>query len=211
MKSTVIADPREATAPLEILPAEPEGSVRPNLTERPADFAAVLVSAIFVALGLASPQAADLLLRLFFVTVALGYVALHAFRTLLPVTSSERIYSPFDGRLSQSAPAAVPLPLRDIELELEAAESAWGERRRTIPDATVERIRKEVAKRLIQRHALNLHDSTHHPRIRALVSEPTWSLLLSLPYRRASSRSAFAPPPVPLAELNRVLDDLEKL
>lgn len=191
-------------------PAPPPGPrAGRTLAERPVDVAMVVGSVAFVAAGLAWPQAADMLLRLLFVSLAAGWVATRAYRSVHPVQSSERRYSPFDYGLADAAPPAAPRALRRLASELHAADRpyTW---RETIPATAVRTIRTDAARRLNEHHGLTLRNPGHHARIRSIVSDPTWHVIRP---QGAGARpgGGAAPTSVPLSGLGHILDELERL
>jgi len=134
------------------------------------------------------------------VTLALGFVASRAYRALLPVAAT-RSYSPFDALGAARTTPAAPHTLRKLTAELGAANEARRARHTAIPRPVRWAVIDEAARRLAEHHGLHLHDPDHHARIHALVSEPMWLLI-----DPGESRE-----PVPLSQLDVILDDLEKL
>jgi hypothetical protein len=66
-----------------------------------------------------------------------------------------------------------------------------------------------ATERLWAHHGLNLHDPTHHDRIRRLVPADVWSVIRP---DRVEADGRVAPrPPLPHADLTRLLDDLERI
>jgi hypothetical protein len=196
----------------EVPPAPPPRRVNPavlKLVERPVDMGLVGGSAAFVIAGLSWPQAADILLRLLVVSLALGWIANRAYRSLQHMQSRERYYSPFDDTLAEGAPPAAPRALRKLLSELRAADRPRA-RRATIPASALRTIRMEAAGRLNEHHGVSLSDPQHHERIRPMVSDAMWHIVRPDGVRLRPDGAA-GPTSVPLTELDRILNELERL
>lgn len=166
----------------------------------------------FLVAGIIWPQAADALLRMLLVTLAVGFVTALAHRVVRPVRATHDVHSPFGRVPAPRAPAVAPHALREFTTELGAAEAARSARRTTIPLLARLTVRREASRRLAQHHGLSLDDTTHHPPIRSLVSEPTWQLIRpGDPRTRPARERTTREHSVPLTELGRILDDLEAL
>lgn len=172
---------------------------------------AMAVSSLgFLVAGIIWPQAADALLRMLLATLAVGFVTALAHRAIRPMSATHDVPSPFGRVAAPRAPAVAPQALRKFTTELSAAEAARSARRNTIPLLARLTVRGEATRRLAQHHGLSLDESAHHPRIRSLVSEPTWQLIRPGDARTRSARDRTARgQSVPLNELGRILDDLE--
>ncbi|HLT90638.1 MAG TPA: hypothetical protein VKZ85_06810 [Woeseiaceae bacterium] len=181
-------------------PARPLRRSDPDLPIGPLGIATIVVSLAFLLAGILWPQAASALLRLLLVTLALGFVASRAYRALLPVAAT-RSYSPFDALGAARTTPAAPHTLRKLTAELGAANDARRARHTAIPRPVRWAVIDEAARRLAEHHGLHLHDPDHHARIHALVSEPMWLLI----------DPGESSEPVPLSQLDVILDDLEKL
>lgn len=166
----------------------------------------------FLLAGLLWPQAAEALLRLLLATLAVGFVLVRGHRAMRSVRATERSSSPFDRDVATRRPPAAPHVLRRLTADLSAADDARRARRTAIPRTVRWTVVDEASRRLAEHHGLSLDDPTHHPEIRSLVSEPTWSLIGPRdPRAGPGKRSAGRGGPVPLTQLDRILDDLEGL
>jgi hypothetical protein len=207
MISRWAASQRDLTSP-------PHGdeAPRPMSSAYVLGVSAVVISLAFLTAGIVWPQAAETLLRTLVVTLAVTTVVVHAFRTLLPVHAAGEISTPFDGSVGGWTLSAAPHPLRRLTDELKAADDARAAPRTPVPMSVRLIIRDEAARRLSERHGLNLGDPTHHARIQSLVAEPTWRLLRSADPRVRSGPEAVPPTRiVPLSQLDHILTDLERL
>ena len=176
---------------------------------RPALAAAVVVVVGFLVAAVLWPHAADGLLRLLLATLAIGYIGVRGHHVMPPIIRDP--YSPFGRDPLVTNPAAAPLPLRKLIGALQAAD-ATGPKGRIIPGAICAFVRDEAARRLARKHRLDLDEPRHHAQIRSLVLEPTWLLIRPAlspeqPLSHAHGRSCA----VPLSQLDRILDDLERL
>lgn len=175
----------------------------------PFGIAAIVVCVAFLAAGIAWPQAAESLLRLLMVTLAGGFVAARAWRAL-PARTTRDAYSPFDG--TARTPAEAPQVLRTLTTELRAADHDRAARRTPIPWPVRRTVIGEAARRLAERHGLDLEDPEQHARIRSLVSEATWLLIDPRGReRRPGTRATAGSRLVPIARLDSILDELETL
>lgn len=201
-RSTGAATP----TPRPVQTSAPAPSVRPIAASVTVASIALLIA------GVAWPQAADALLRVLLVTLAVGFVAALVYRAIRPVVTTRDVHSPFGRYVAMRTPAVAPQALRKLTSQLGAAADARSAERTAIPLSTRLTVREEASHRLTERHGLSLGDPTDHPHIRALVSQPTWLLirphdLQAPPRTRQTTRSQS----VPLSQLGRILDDLEAL
>lgn len=172
----------------------------------------VIASVAFLAAGITWPQAAEVWFRLLLVALAVGFVAARAYETLQPVSTRPDVSSPFHGHAITRSPTAAPEALRELTRELDAADDERLARRSEIPRSVRWTVIDEASLRLAEHHGLSLDDPAHHPGIRSLVSTPTWSLIHpSDPELRPDARAPVASRRVPLSQLGRILDDLERL
>ena len=162
----------------------------------------LLVCGAFLLAGILWPQGAGALLRLLIAALVVGFVLARAYEALLPARAGRAEPSPFDGDVLARTPPAEPTRLRDLRRRLAAADEARQSARATIPWIIRQTIIREASSRLARRHGLVLEDAGDDAAIRRLVSEPTWRVL---------HETETAPTPVPLMDLDRILDDLESL
>lgn len=172
----------------------------------PFRVAAVLASAVFLLAGLVFPQAAEAFLRLFLVTVALGFIVARAYDAYLPSRMTLDFYSPFHAGERRTGVSEAPEPLRKLTAELKGA-GKQGAERREIPRGVRWRLIDEAARRLAD-HGLDLEDPGDHDAIRGLVSPDTWSLIRPFDAGAARRGATTAPP---LSRLDPILNDVEAL
>ena len=180
------------------------------LLARPARPAAVALILATLVASLLWPNAADGLLRLLLVMLAIGYIALRGYRTLPPLLDDR--FTPFGRNPLLDDPPVAPEPLRRLLKLLDAGVAGSATEAGAIPGSILRTLREEAGRRLTDRHRLDLHDAADHPRIRQLVTEATWEVIRPSP--PASPRSADSTRTgrtVPLHHLDRILDDLETL
>ncbi|MBW2255673.1 MAG: hypothetical protein JRI25_13875 [Deltaproteobacteria bacterium] len=184
---------------------------RPTLKPTPWGMIAVVVSLGFLVGGILWPGNAESLLRLLLTALALGWTAARALGIDLPTATMYDSYSPFDGGLADSSPPSVPYVVRRRARVLAAVDDPDGGTLRPIPWPVARGLIHEAARRLESGHGLRLSCPTDHIRIRPLVSEVTWTLLgLGAPtstHPAGDTKKRV----VPLARLDDILDDLERL
>jgi hypothetical protein len=183
-----------------------------ELLASPVGLAIVVGSIAFVIAGLAWPQAADALLRLLLTTLGIGFVGVRVYRAVQPVRSAEKVYSPFDGLTAGRTPTVAPREVLRRAAELKAADDEHVAQRTTIPPSALLTVRKEAQCRLAEHHGLDVLEPSHHPQIRSLVSASMWGIIR--PHEseiHPSSRPMSRRTSVPLSQLGRILDDLERL
>lgn len=180
--------------------------------KRPGLTAAAALVTLFLIAGLYWPHAGDGLARLLVAALAVGYLGFRAYGVVPPVLVHP--HSPF-GREPQPLTAeGAPLPLARLTRALNAAAGTRGPTAGRIPASVATALREEGARRLMEGHRLDLADPRDHPRIRALISEPTWVLLrpadaASRPPARGAARAEAGL--LALSQLDSILDDLERL
>lgn len=205
------SDPASARCIETTPPSQSRGRSDAGLMERPVDLAVVTTSGAFVLAGIVWPQAADSLLRLLFATLAAGFITVRAYRRIQSAAASEELYSPFDDESDVQVSAAAPRPLLTLARQLSAADDVRAAERKAIPPAALLTIRTEAERRLTEHHRLALLDPDDHLRIRPLVSDRMWRIIRpDLAGAGPGGRPASLPM-VPLSELGRVLDELERL
>lgn len=184
-------------------PPHERESVVPPLT-----MAVVVGSIAFVLAGFAWPHAAGSLLRLLLASVAIGFVAVRAYRAVEPAASAFGRYSPFDPRPAAPPPPLTPEAIARYAIDLAVADDPRTAGRRPLPPVARTTIRHEAARRLATHHSMRLDQAGDHAGIRALVSDSLWRLIRPAgPDARAVARYDA----VPVSALAGILDELERL
>ncbi|MGD2068902.1 MAG: hypothetical protein PVI57_09550 [Gemmatimonadota bacterium] len=168
-------------------------------------------SLAFLVAAVVWPQAAEMLLRILVVAVACGFVLARAHRAGLPERMTDESFSPFRSRAEGPGPRAVPLVVRAFGEEVRAADHPRVARRTEIPWVVARTVGREVSRRLAEHHGLRLDRREHHPRIRGLLSEPTWHLVAPTASEEEVDAGTSSYGSVPLSRLEPILDDLERL
>jgi hypothetical protein len=192
------------------------------------------LSGAFLVAGILLPGAAEILLRLYLLTLAGAFVAVRAGDVELPRRMTLDAYSPFTDERATRPPPEAPPNIRQRTSLLAAADDPVAARRTSIPVAVKWAILDEARHRLAERRGLDLNDPNDHPGIRSLVSAETWHLVrppervgaAAGPADTGLDRSVVpepdagshpdsnrgpALPPVTLDRLPSILDDLERL
>ena len=171
----------------------------------------IVVSLVFLLAGVIWPGVADTLLRVFLWGLALGWVAFRGLGAGIPAATMHDSYSPFDGPPLEVPPSPVP----DVVRRRARAVAAIDDPRRgpagPIPWPVAQGLILEVVRRLEKGHGLRPDLPGDAPRIRRLVSDPTWALLGLEARPGRLDLSGPGDRRVPLARLDDILDDLEKL
>jgi hypothetical protein len=161
--------------------------------------------------GILWPGIAESLLRVLLASLALGWVAARALGAGLPTATTYKRFSPFDGVLADAPRPATPDVVERRARTVSAADDPNGGSHRPIPWPVTETLLRETARRLEQGRRLRLDRPDDVARIRSTVSESTRTLLgLGDPGGPPGSRDA-KERVIPLARLDDILDDLERL
>lgn len=166
----------------------------------------------FLVAGVLLSGAAEILLRMYLLSLAGAFVATRAWDAELPRRMTLDTYSPFTTERAIRPPPDAPAAIRQRTLLLHAADDPEAARRTPVPVSVRWAALGEASHRLAERRGLDLNDPEHHPRVRALVSEATWRLIR--PPESARAPGGDSGPeilPVTLDRLPSILDDLEKL
>lgn len=176
----------------------------------PFGFVVTGTSLAFLVAAIVWPQAAETLLRILVVAAGCGFLLDRAHRAGLPERMIDDSFSPFRSRAGGPGPRAVPHVVRAFGDEVRAADDPRLARRTEIPWMVARTVGREVVRRLAEHHGLRLDRREDHPRIRRLLSEPTWLLVAPAAYEDdAEGTSSYGA--VPLSRLEPILDDLERL
>ncbi len=172
----------------------------------------VAASAVFLLLGLAWPQAAGALLRLYLASLAVGFVLARAYEALRPSRAMGDLYSPFDG-YDPGHQRAAPRALHELTRRLRAVDDPGSAPTATVPVAVERTLMEAAAQRLSDRHGLTLGDPADRDAIRAAVSEPLWQLLRPRAYAGvgAPDSDLTRGRPLPVSGLAAILEELETL
>lgn len=172
----------------------------------PLALGAAGLSLAFLGAALLWPPAAEALLRLLLVTLAVGYAAARIVERLAPVSHDGGSGTPFERAPPPATAPATPHVLRDLRAGLAGADTARRARRTPVPMAVRWTLAEEARRRLAERHGLSADEARHQAAIRARVSDPTWRLL-----RPEEVEVGPDAPGLPLSDLERILEDLESL
>lgn len=160
--------------------------------------------------GILWPGIAESLLRILITSLALGWAAARALRMGLPAATMYDSFSPFDGILADAPPPSVPDVVERRARAVVAVDDPQGSHR-PIPWPVAQTLIRETVRRLEEGRGLRLGRSEDVLRIRRLLSESTWTLLgmgdSTDPSRAGGAKESM----VPLAQLDDILDDLERL
>lgn len=181
---------------------------RPARESSPWGLVAVAVSLGFLVGGIIWPGVAESLLRILLIGLALGWGAARALAIGLPTATVYGTFSPFDSDLTDRLPPSIPDVVRRRARALTAADDPERGALRPIPWPVVQDLIHEAARRLEKGHGLRLGRPGDGARIRAMVSESTWTLL-GLEGPSGAFEGAYHA--IPLARLDDIIDDLERL
>jgi len=184
---------------------------RPAPEVSPWALVTVAVSLAFLVAGIMWPGVAESLLRVLLIGLALGWGAARALGIGLPTDTVWGIYSPFDSAFGDLPPPAVPDVVRRRARALARADGASGGPVQPIPWPVAQDLIHEAARRLESGHGLRLGRPTDAPRIRALVSEATRTLLGLDDSAGTSDPEGAVYRIIPLSRLDAIIDDLERL
>jgi len=184
-----------------------------EFSQDPGPWALVVmgVSVVFLVAGVIWPGIAGSLLRVLLAGLALGFLAFRALGSGLPSATVYDTYSPFEGSLADRSPPSTPDVIRRYARTLSLADDPEAEAGAPVPWPVARELLRELGRRLENGHGLRLEHPTQATRIREMVSAPTRALLgLS-----GTSGSGAPPHPedrfIPMADLDDILDDLERL
>lgn len=182
-------------------------SLVPSQAIGPFGMASMAASAVFLVLGLAWPQAAGALVRLFLATLAVGFVLARAYDALQPARSTDDPYSPFDG-YDPGERRVAPWALQELTRRLRTADHDAPAGEAWIPMSVEQMLIDTAEQRLADGPGLRLRDPADRDAIRSRVSEPMWRLIRN---RTLTDSGPSRGRPVPLALLESLLDELEQL
>jgi hypothetical protein len=182
-------------------------------TAQPSAWAveAVAVSLVFLVAGILWPGVAGVLLRVLVVSLALGWGAARALRANLPTAAVHDSYSPFDGEPLDIPASAIPDVVWRRARWLTAIDDHRGGDLRPIPWPIARSLIHEAVRRLEKGHGLRFGNPADTARIRHMVSEATWTLLGQGAGADTADLGRIKARWVPLAQMDDILDDLERL
>jgi hypothetical protein len=168
-------------------------------------------SMAFLSAGILAPGTAEVLLRTYIVLLAAGFLASRSYQSGLPSRKSNDIYSPFTDERATHSPPETPPEIRRLAVELQGLDNPTQAEREVIPLELKRAVIAELSHRLSERHGLDLTDPNHHTAIQQIVSSTTWRLVR--PGRATGMRGGTesSQPPIPIARLSSIFDELEKL
>ena len=175
---------------------------------KPVSIVIVVVSVIALSAGLIWPHLAGSFLRILLALAGLSVVVRWSVHARLPRRVVSDVYSPFDSDATPPTPSATLAGIQSLTVLLAPSDSSVDALRAPIPEAARRTVTTHADHRLAERHGLRLESPSDHDRIRALVSDATWSLIRPRPARGPSS---FLDDPVPQERLEAILDDLEQI
>lgn len=165
----------------------------------------VTVAAVLTVVGISSPRVAGRSGQLLLITIGLAIAVV----AVQPVFAriEQRRSEPFVTTPPQTPRATMPNQMAQIV-------DAFTNRANTtqngafVPTPLLRRITTVATGRIVDHHHLHISDADDHPAIRQLVSPTLWALL-----RPAGSGPTMgvAMPAVPFDDLDRLLDELERL
>jgi hypothetical protein len=168
-------------------------------------------SMAFLGAGILAPGIAEVLLRTYIVVLATGFLASRCYQSGLPSRKSTDIYSPFTGERASHSPPETPPEIRRLAMELQGLDNPTQAEREVIPLELRRAVITELSHRLSERHGLDLTNPNHHPAIQEIVSHTTWRLVRSGRPTGMRGGTESGQPPIPIARLSAILDELEKL
>ena len=170
--------------------------------------ATAALTAVFLLRALAWPHLATPLLQLLVALLSLAWVGARVMRAELPLGLATDTYSPFDARRPDATGPPLPEPVDRRARRLRAADEPDSAERFAVPGPECRLIADEATRRLAEHHGLDVRDPSERVRIRGLVGESTWRLLRDWTDARRRVVEAHS---IPLARLDAILDDLERL
>ncbi len=162
-------------------------------------------AAILTAVGISSPRVAGRSGHLLLITIGL-IVAVVAVQPVFAAIEHRRA-EPFVPTPPRTPRATMPNQMAEI-VEAFAKRTSAIDSGAYVPPQLVRRITTAASGRIIDHHHLHLADTGDHAAIRQLVSPMLWALLR--PVER-TTRGAATGPAVPFDDLDRLLDELERL
>jgi hypothetical protein len=172
---------------------------------------AVIVSLAFLAGGTMWPGVAESLLRILLIGLALGWAAARALGIGLPTAWMHDSWSPFESDLAELPPPSIPDVVRRRARALSAVDDPERGTHRPIPGSVARDLADETARRLETLHGLRPGRPKDASRIRAMVSQSTWTLLGLRDADGPREDGGVGDRTIPFARLDDIIDDLERL
>jgi hypothetical protein len=165
----------------------------------------VTIVALLTVIGVGIPRFAGRSGHLLLITIGLvvAVVAVHpAFAAI-----EQRRAQPFVPTPPRTPRATMPNQMSEI-VDAFTKRRGSDDLAELVPPLLIHRITTAATGRIVDHHHLHLADIDDHPAIRALVSPTMWALLRPA---ESAARSAPSVPVLPFADLDRLLDELERL
>jgi len=165
----------------------------------------ITVAAVLTVVGIGSPRVAGRSGQLLLITIGLA-IAVVAVQPVLAKLEQRRS-EPFVLTPPQTPRATMPNQMAQI-VDAFTNRASDTENSAFVPTQLLRRITAVATGRLVDHHHLHIGDTDDHPAIRQLVSPTLWALL-----RPAGSGTTTTPmlPAVPFDDLDRLLDELERM
>jgi hypothetical protein len=162
-------------------------------------------AAVLTAIGISSPRVAGRSGELLLITIGL-IVATVAVQPVFAAIDQRRA-EPFVPTPPRTPRATMPNQMAEI-VDAFTKHRGSDDLAELVPPLQIHRISTAATGRIVDHHHLHLADIDDHPAIRALVSPTMWALLRPA---ESAARSAPSVPVLPFADLDRLLDELERL
>jgi len=165
----------------------------------------ITVAAVLTVIGISSPRTAG----------RSGHLLLIVIGLVIAVVAVQPVFARFEQRRSEPfVPAPPRTPRATMPNQMAQIVEAFSNRTsatangESVPPHLLRRITTVASGRIVDHHRLHIGDADDHPEIERLVSPLLWALL-----RPAEAGATAAPtaPAVSFDELDRLLDELERL
>ncbi|HEX6658564.1 MAG TPA: hypothetical protein VF065_10810 [Ilumatobacter sp.] len=165
----------------------------------------VTVAAVLTVVGISSPRVAGRSGQLLLITIGLA-IAVVAVQPVFARIEQRRA-EPFVPTPPRTPRATMPNQMAQI-VDAFTNRTSAGDHGEPVPPHLLRRITAVATGRIVDHHHLHIGDVDDHPEIRRLVSPTLWALLR--PAERGST-TALTLPTVLFADLDQLLDELERL
>jgi hypothetical protein len=165
----------------------------------------VTVVAVLTVVGISSPRVAGRSGQLLLITIGLA-IAVVAVQPLFAKIEQRRS-EPFVPTPPRTPRATMPNQMAQI-VDAFTNRASAAEDGGLVPTHLLRRITAVATGRIVDHHHLHIGDTDDHPAIRQLVSPTLWALLRPA---AAGPTTTVTLPAVPFDDLDRLLDELERL